>query len=71
MSLSLLALIFQSLEPHISFPQGAVANEQIALRWLHFVSGIIWIGTLYFLNLVGTPAMKQLDAPVRGKSSPS
>ena len=71
MSLSLLALIFQAFEPHISFPQGAAANEEIALRWLHFVSGIIWIGTLYFLNLVGTPTMKQLDAPVRGKVFPA
>ena len=69
MSLSL-ATMFQSLGPHISFPQGAVVNEQIALRWLHFVSGIIWIGTLYFLNLIGIPMMKDLDAPARGKISP-
>ena len=57
--------------PLISFPQGAVANEEIALRWLHFVSGIIWIGLLYFFNLVGTPTMKTLDAPVRAKIFPA
>jgi uncharacterized membrane protein len=59
-----------SLAPHFSFPQGPVANEQIVLRWLHFVSGIIWIGLLYFFNLVGFATMKQLDAPVRGKVFP-
>jgi uncharacterized membrane protein len=58
------------LGPHFSFPQGAVANEEIVLRWIHFVSGIIWIGLLYFFNLVGFPTMKQLDASVRGKVFP-
>ena len=57
--------------PHVSFPQGAVANEEIVLRWLHIVSGILWIGLLYFFNLVGTPVMKALDAPARGKVFPS
>lgn len=55
---------------HISFPQGAVANEEIVLRWIHIVSGIIWIGLLYFFNLIGTPTMKQLEASVRGKLFP-
>jgi uncharacterized membrane protein len=56
---------------HFSFPQGAVANEEIVLRWVHIVAGIIWIGLLYFFNLVGTPTMKALDAPVRGKVFPA
>jgi len=59
-----------ALAPHISFPQGGTANEEIVLRWLHLVSGVIWIGLLYFFNLVGTPALQQLDAPVRGKVFP-
>lgn len=67
---SLVAFAVHTIEPHISFPQGAVVNEQIALRWMHFVSGIIWIGLLYFFNLVGTPTMKQLDASVRMKMFP-
>jgi len=57
-------LLFQ---PHFSFPRGAAPNEEIVLRWIHFVSGIIWIGLLYFFNLVGFPTMKQLEAPIRGK----
>jgi uncharacterized membrane protein len=55
---------------HFSLPQNPVANEEIALRWIHFVAGIIWIGLLYFFNLVGTPTMKELDASVRGKVFP-
>ncbi|HKW89895.1 MAG TPA: hypothetical protein VJN21_14185 [Candidatus Acidoferrales bacterium] len=56
--------------PHFSFPQGAAANEEIVLRWIHFVSGIMWIGLLYFFNLVGGPAMKELDPASRGKIYP-
>jgi uncharacterized membrane protein len=66
----LLANLAHALEPHFSFPQGAIANEQIMLRWIHFVSGIAWIGLLYFFNLVGFPTMKHLDAAVRGKVYP-
>src|SRR5215469_1291537 len=60
----------RAIGPQFSFPQNAVANEQIALRWTHFVAGIIWIGLLYFFNLVVFPTMKQLEAPVRGKVYP-
>lgn len=59
------------LQPHFTFPQGAIANEEIVLRWLHFVSGIIWIGLLYFFNLVGFPTMKQLETSVRGRVFPA
>ena len=65
----LCAIFFHAVTPHFSFPQGA-ATEQIVLRWLHFVGGFIWIGLLYFFNLVGFPTMKQLDASVRGKVFP-
>jgi uncharacterized membrane protein len=70
MHFPLVAILLHALEPHFSFPQGAITNEQIMLRWIHFVSGITWIGLLYFFNLVGFPTMKQLDASVRGKVYP-
>jgi len=54
---------------HFTLP-GALLNEQIVLRWLHITAGTIWIGLLYFFNLVGTPIMQQLEAPVRGKVFP-
>ena len=59
-----------TIQPHISFPQGPVTNEEIALRWLHFVAGIIWIGLLYFFNLVGTKTIKGLEPAVRAKVFP-
>jgi uncharacterized membrane protein len=69
-ALSHLVAGFASLGPQFTFPEGAVANEEIVLRWIHLVSGIIWIGLLYFFNLVGFATMKQLDAPARGKVFP-
>jgi uncharacterized membrane protein len=56
--------------PHLTFPEDAATNELIVLRWLHFVFGISWIGLLYFFNLVWTPAMKKVEATVRGKIYP-
>jgi uncharacterized membrane protein len=57
-----------SWQPHFSFPHGA--NEMMALRWLHLIFGIIWIGLLYFFNLVLTPAMKRFDPQLRIKIYP-
>ena len=65
-----LVLTIHYFAPHFSFPEGGAAAELIALRWLHLIFGIIWIGLLYFFNLVGFPTMKQLDASVRGKVYP-
>ncbi len=67
MSPMLLSVVLLAAGPQISFPQSAVVTEQIALRWMHIVAGIIWIGTLYFNNLVATPTLKGLEAPVRAK----
>lgn len=58
-------------QPHFSFPQNAAANEEIVLRWIHIIAGIIWIGLLYFFNLIGTPAMKALDDVTRRKAYPA
>jgi uncharacterized membrane protein len=62
------ALLF--LEPHVSFPQGGGVTELIMLRWIHFISGIIWIGLLYFFNLVGFATLGELEPPVRAKVFP-
>jgi uncharacterized membrane protein len=71
MALTLVGIGFHALQEFIRIPQMAPgAGEQLALRWIHIVAGIMWIGLLYFFNLVGTPTMKQLDAPVRGKVFP-
>lgn len=70
MTWSQAALMFPQWRPHLSFLGDANSNELIALRWLHFVFGITWIGLLYFFNLVATPSMKQLEAGVRAKVYP-
>lgn len=69
MSLWFLAT-FPQWTPHFNFVANAAANELMALRWLHFIFGIVWIGLLYFFNLVGTPAMKALEPGVRVKVYP-
>ncbi len=48
----------------------ANATLEMALRWLHFLAGITWIGLLYFFNLVNVPVMKALDGPTKGKVVP-
>ena len=35
------------------------------LRWIHFLSGVTWIGILYYFNFVQTPFFAETDAAVR------
>jgi len=35
------------------------------LRWIHFLSGITWIGLLYYFNLVQTPFFAETEPGVR------
>ncbi len=37
----------------------------LLLRWIHFLSGITWIGLLYYFNLVQVPFFAETEAPVR------
>ncbi len=70
MNFILLVISFPEWLPHFSFLDTPHANEMMALRWLHLVFGIIWIGLLYFFNLVLTPAMKKCDPKLRIKIYP-
>lgn len=54
----------------ITFPDNAMAYQEILLRWIHFLAGITWIGMLYFFNLVNVGLMKALDGPTKGKVVP-
>jgi hypothetical protein len=51
-------------------PLDGVNVVQLLLRWLHFIAGIIWIGHLYYFNLVNVNLMKVLDGPTKGKVIP-
>jgi uncharacterized membrane protein len=37
----------------------------LVLRWVHFLAGIIWIGLLYFFNLINAAFLKSLDGPTK------
>jgi uncharacterized membrane protein len=52
---------------HLSFPTGEHVTEEIVLRWVHFVAGILWIGLLYYFNLVSLPAAARLDETTRAR----
>ena len=52
------------------WPQGATANVEMFWRWLHIVSAILWIGFLYFFNLVSTQFSAQLDPGTRTRILP-
>src|SRR5207245_1291952 len=41
------------------------AGIQFLLRWLHFLSGITWIGLLYYFNFVQGPFMAEADAATK------
>ena len=64
-------LYVMSIEPLVHFPEDFNTNFLMAIRWVHFLAGITWIGLLYFFNLVNGPLMKELDAATRGKVAPS
>jgi uncharacterized membrane protein len=66
-----LIMTFPAWRPHFHFLSDPAANELMALRWLHFIFGIIWIGLLYFFNLVLTPSMRTLEPGVRVKVYPA
>lgn len=51
----------------VQFPVTGGVIEQIVLRWTHIVFGIAWIGTLYFFNFAGTPALLEVDGETRVK----
>lgn len=71
-----LSVFFGSTEPAFLLspifhpPSDPAEYVMLLLRWFHFVAGIIWIGHLYFFNLVNVNLMKALDGPTKGKVIP-
>lgn len=49
----------------VGMPEGSSWVEQL-LRWTHFLAGIMWIGLLYFFNLINAAFLKSLDAAQKG-----
>jgi len=55
----------------VSFPRDFYSNFLMLMRWIHLLAGIMWIGLLYFFNLVGFPVMQELDPGTRARVMPS
>jgi uncharacterized membrane protein len=55
---------------NVMFPAGAGSIEEIALRWVHIVAGIFWVGFLSFFILASGPTLKSLDPAIRAKVFP-
>jgi len=43
----------------------SLAGLLFALRWLHVLAGVAWIGMLWFFNFAQGPFMNEVDAPVK------
>ena len=61
-------LMFWKLQ--VAFSASPAGLEQISLRWMHIVAGIIWLGFLFFFVLAVVPALKALDPATRAKVFP-
>jgi uncharacterized membrane protein len=62
------SLAFWKLD--VGFSATPASIEQIALRWIHIVSAIIWVGFMYFFLLAVIPTLKKLDPATRAKVFP-
>jgi uncharacterized membrane protein len=65
MNFSIISSLALLLKLDVAFPMTGGQLEQIVLRWMHIIAGIMWIGLLYYLNLVGTPSMKEFESKTR------
>ena len=50
--------------PQIDYP-GGEQTALILLRTVHITAGILWVGLLYFFNLVNVPFQRELDAQTK------
>jgi len=60
-----LALIILVIAPALGVSSGSFNHLGLA-RWLHIVSGITWIGLLYYFNLVQIPGLAVAGADKGG-----
>lgn len=63
-------LSFALLRLDVVFFASPASIEQIVLRWIHILAGIIWMGFLCFFVLAVAPTMKSLDPTTRAKVFP-
>jgi uncharacterized membrane protein len=56
--------------PLLHWPSGAQVEAEIFWRWLHIVSAILWVGFLYFFNLVSGAFLRELAPETRSRILP-
>jgi len=59
-----LSFLLALTPPQIELLGGGVLALML-LRWIHTVAGILWVGLLYYLNLVSAPFLQELDPRTR------
>jgi len=47
-----------------------LSDHGLIIRWIHVVSGVTWIGLLYFFNFINGPFQAALDAETKAKVIP-
>ena len=50
----------------VAIHRGFQFNQLAAARWIHIVSGVFWIGLLYYFNVVQVPALAEAAADKGG-----
>jgi len=56
--------------PGVEFPGGSQLFLML-LRWVHITASIVWVGLLYYFNLVNVPFLKELDAKTKATVIPN
>lgn len=62
--------LLSEIATSLMLPSDPGATVQVAIRWVHFLAGITWVGLLYFFNLVNAPFLQQLDGTVKTRIFP-
>jgi uncharacterized membrane protein len=61
-----LAIAVSAVLSQVVFGNAIGFHHQLAARWLHILSGVMWIGLLYYFNVVQTPGMADAAADKGG-----
>jgi uncharacterized membrane protein len=61
-----LAIAVSAFLTQVVFGNAVGFNHVLLVRWLHIVSGVMWIGLLYYFNVVQVPGMADAAADKGG-----
>src|SRR5258705_2503571 len=62
----ILAIAIAIVLTQVGLGNAIAFNHAIAARWLHILAGVMWIGLLYYFNVVQTPGMADAAADKGG-----